>query len=43
MKCKFQSAIFFTTLLLGATTSLTGCATTSIDRNKGAEIDDHQN
>lgn len=42
MKLRFQSALFFTTMLLAATTSLTGCVTTGIDRNKGAEIDDHQ-
>jgi len=32
MKLRFQSAVFFTTVLLGATTSLTGCATSGIDR-----------
>jgi hypothetical protein len=32
MKFRFQSAIFFTTVLLGALTCLTGCATTGMDR-----------
>ncbi|GFE60659.1 DUF2959 family protein [Geobacter sp. AOG2] len=32
MKFRFQSAVFFTTVLLGAFTSLTGCATTGMDR-----------
>jgi hypothetical protein len=40
MKLRFQSAVFFTTMLLAATTSLCGCVTTGIDRR--AEIDDHQ-
>jgi hypothetical protein len=32
MKFGFQSAVFFTTVLLGAITCLTGCATTGMDR-----------
>jgi hypothetical protein len=32
MKLGFQSAVFFTTVLLGAITCLTGCATTGMDR-----------
>jgi hypothetical protein len=32
MKLRFQSAVFFTTVLLGAITCLTGCATTGMDR-----------
>jgi hypothetical protein len=32
MKLGVQSAVFFTTVLLGAITSLTGCATTGMDR-----------
>jgi hypothetical protein len=32
MKLRFLSAVFFTTVLLGAITCLTGCATTGMDR-----------
>jgi hypothetical protein len=32
MKLRFQSAVFFTIVLLGAITCLTGCATTGMDR-----------
>jgi len=32
MKFRFQSTVFFTAVLLGALTSLTGCATTGMDR-----------
>jgi hypothetical protein len=32
MKFGFQSAVFFTTVLLGTITCLTGCATTGMDR-----------
>jgi hypothetical protein len=32
MKFRFQTATFFTTVLLGALTCLTGCATTGMDR-----------
>jgi hypothetical protein len=33
MKIKFQSAVFFTIMLLGAITCLTGCATTGMERS----------
>jgi hypothetical protein len=32
MKIRFRSTLFFSTVLLGAITSLTGCATTGMDR-----------
>jgi len=32
MRPRFQSSVFFTTLLLGAVTCLTGCATTGMER-----------
>ena len=42
MKPRFQSAVFFTTVLFGAIISLTGCATAGIDRNKGAEAGQYE-
>ena len=42
MKLGFRFLVFSITVLFGAITGLTGCATTGIDRNKGAEIIDHQ-
>jgi hypothetical protein len=42
MKPRFQSALFFTTVLFGAIISLTGCATAGIDRNKGAEAGEYE-
>lgn len=42
MKLRFRSLVFSVTMLFGAITCLTSCATTGIDRNKGAGIDDHQ-
>ena len=32
MKPRFQSAVFFTTVLFGALTCLTGCTTTGVDQ-----------
>jgi len=40
MKPRFQSAVFFTTVLFGAIISLTGCATAGID--KGAEAGEYE-